>query len=254
MEIRRDHGQYFLHDLGSRSGTYLNGVRISVPVPLQDGDLITVGDHQLRFVHDASGTAVLDCEVPSGLDDTGEFSRPGDLRGMEKGLGSILGQDRQSTRSPQALPALTVRPRRTDGGPEPLSLPGRLRRWVAALRALVGRRERPVGRFVDCSLFAPPRITPGRSILVQAFLYLDEDQELMQRLATTFDSEAHPRGFRRLATAVSPGSKFLLVLRLPGLEVAPSEQSITWQGRFEAAQFVVTADKARNAETLSGRS
>ncbi len=40
---------YILTDLGSANGTLVNGVRITQPVRLRDGDLINVGDTQLLF-------------------------------------------------------------------------------------------------------------------------------------------------------------------------------------------------------------
>jgi hypothetical protein len=42
-------GTYILTDLGSANGTSVNGVRITQPVRLHDGDLINVGDTQLIF-------------------------------------------------------------------------------------------------------------------------------------------------------------------------------------------------------------
>lgn len=46
----------FLEDLGSTNGVYVNGQRIK-KYPLSDGDLITVGKHQLRYVRDLDATA-----------------------------------------------------------------------------------------------------------------------------------------------------------------------------------------------------
>ncbi|TLN08512.1 FHA domain-containing protein [bacterium] len=43
-------GNYFLEDLGSTNGTYINGVRITDPMQLRDGDLIKVAGVALRFV------------------------------------------------------------------------------------------------------------------------------------------------------------------------------------------------------------
>jgi hypothetical protein len=40
---------YVLTDLGSANGTYVNGVRITQPIRLRDGDLVQVGDTQLVF-------------------------------------------------------------------------------------------------------------------------------------------------------------------------------------------------------------
>ena len=40
---------YILTDLGSANGTFVNGVRITQPVRLRDGDLLQAGDTQLVF-------------------------------------------------------------------------------------------------------------------------------------------------------------------------------------------------------------
>ena len=40
---------FYLMDLGSRNGTLLNGRRVTVPVTLHDGDVITIGDQELVF-------------------------------------------------------------------------------------------------------------------------------------------------------------------------------------------------------------
>jgi pSer/pThr/pTyr-binding forkhead associated (FHA) protein len=47
-------GVYYLQDLDSLNGTFLNGVRIT-QAPLTYGDVITVGKHTLRFSRDRAG-------------------------------------------------------------------------------------------------------------------------------------------------------------------------------------------------------
>jgi len=47
-------GVYYVQDLGSLNGTFLNGVRIS-QAPLTYGDVITVGKHTVRFARDIPG-------------------------------------------------------------------------------------------------------------------------------------------------------------------------------------------------------
>lgn len=42
-------GQAFVHDLGSRNGTLVRGVRIQEPISLRDGDAIQVGSVVLEF-------------------------------------------------------------------------------------------------------------------------------------------------------------------------------------------------------------
>jgi adenylate cyclase len=42
-------GEFYLIDLGSRNGTFVNGRRVSIPVTLQNGDQLTFGQTELDF-------------------------------------------------------------------------------------------------------------------------------------------------------------------------------------------------------------
>ena len=42
-------GEFYLIDLGSRNGTFVNGRRVSIPVTLQNGDRLTFGQTELDF-------------------------------------------------------------------------------------------------------------------------------------------------------------------------------------------------------------
>jgi adenylate cyclase len=44
-----EEGSLYLIDLGSRNGTFLNGKRVGIPVTLQDGDQITIGETDINF-------------------------------------------------------------------------------------------------------------------------------------------------------------------------------------------------------------
>jgi len=46
---REDSGEYYLSDLGSRNGTSRNGVPVTSPVLLADGDAFTIGSHRFVF-------------------------------------------------------------------------------------------------------------------------------------------------------------------------------------------------------------
>ena len=46
---RMVNGEYYLFDLGSRNGTFVNGVRVTVPVVLNNGDRISFGDYHISF-------------------------------------------------------------------------------------------------------------------------------------------------------------------------------------------------------------
>lgn len=48
-EIRYEHGQFMLYDLGSTNGVGINGVLTRQPVPLKNGDIVSVGSFEFVF-------------------------------------------------------------------------------------------------------------------------------------------------------------------------------------------------------------
>ncbi len=54
---RQGDNEYWLVDYGSRNGTYLNGRRIAQPSRLNNGDIIAIGETQLRFDQRSRGGA-----------------------------------------------------------------------------------------------------------------------------------------------------------------------------------------------------
>jgi adenylate cyclase len=44
-----ENGEFYLIDLGSRNGTFINGRRVSVPVILKNSDLLTFGQTEIQF-------------------------------------------------------------------------------------------------------------------------------------------------------------------------------------------------------------
>src|SRR5262249_13128609 len=50
--IVSDHGTYFVEDVGSSNGTYLNGHRINGRVPLTDRDTLQIGPYELNLLVD----------------------------------------------------------------------------------------------------------------------------------------------------------------------------------------------------------
>lgn len=44
-----ENGEFYLIDLGSRNGSFVNGRRVSIPVTLQNGDHLTFGQTELEF-------------------------------------------------------------------------------------------------------------------------------------------------------------------------------------------------------------
>ncbi|MBD2041823.1 adenylate/guanylate cyclase domain-containing protein [Microcoleus sp. FACHB-672] len=49
MLQRMENGEFYLIDLGSRNGSFVNGRRVSIPVTLHNGDRLTFGQTELAF-------------------------------------------------------------------------------------------------------------------------------------------------------------------------------------------------------------
>jgi adenylate cyclase len=63
MLQRTEVGDYYLIDLGSRNGTFVNGRRVGIPVTLKNGDHITFGQTELDFF----------CPVPVPSEDSDDI-------------------------------------------------------------------------------------------------------------------------------------------------------------------------------------
>ena len=50
-------GEFYLIDMGSRNGSFVNGHRLTAPVALRDGDLLSFGEAKLRFHNPAQAAA-----------------------------------------------------------------------------------------------------------------------------------------------------------------------------------------------------
>jgi adenylate cyclase len=71
MIQRAETGQFYLIDLGSRNGSFVNGSRVSVPMALKDGDEIALGDYHLGFHQDAKPLA-----AAAGQEEEGGATKP----------------------------------------------------------------------------------------------------------------------------------------------------------------------------------
>ncbi len=64
-----DNRQFYLIDLGSRNGTFVNGRRVSVPIILEDSDLLTFGQTELRFLSPTDTAQAADVTLARGQED-----------------------------------------------------------------------------------------------------------------------------------------------------------------------------------------
>lgn len=49
---RAGSGEFYIIDMGSTNGSYVNGARVNIPKTLSDGDRIQIGVYELAFCHD----------------------------------------------------------------------------------------------------------------------------------------------------------------------------------------------------------
>jgi hypothetical protein len=98
---------------------------------------------------------------------------------------------------------------------------------------------------VDCTVFAPPIVSPNDTFLVQVFAHREQDAHRAATLATQFDQTVESRGYKTLGTNVPYGSQLSLHLLIPGLRVEPAVDHLEWYGSPSAAQFEVTVPPDR---------
>ena len=95
------------------------------------------------------------------------------------------------------------------------------------------------GDVVDCTVFAPPSVRPGESVLIQVFAHLAEQTQDARALATEFDPGTRRRAFRSVEAPIPRGARLTFELHMPGAEIADPVETLTWRGRAESVQFEV---------------
>jgi adenylate cyclase len=117
-------GGYYVVDLGSSNGTFLNGSLVTVPVALKSGDEIQVGDHRLGFT---ASSATGGQTIPRDLGTT-----MGTMAGMKcETIGILVVDIRNYTRLAEAVP------------------PGELSQWVGSWFKEAGRIIERHGGTID---------------------------------------------------------------------------------------------------------
>ncbi len=147
-------------------------------------------------------------------------------------VGRPKGKKRRPRRPEPAAPAM---PPASEGAAAP-DLP-----FTPAPRQVPPQAPTPAADLVDCTVFAPPRVPLGQSVLIQVFVHLPEQAAEAKQLAREFDDRAERRGFQSLEAEVERGSCLTIQLILPGLRVAEPARRLTWRGRTTSVQFEAAA-------------
>ncbi len=93
--ILHERGRYFIEDLQSRNGTFLNDKRLTDRTPLDEGDQLVICDQEFRF-HSGLGTGALDpmrnleeSSIAELVDDTKDSTRASVMATFDVGNGSV---------------------------------------------------------------------------------------------------------------------------------------------------------------------
>ena len=93
---------------------------------------------------------------------------------------------------------------------------------------------------VDCSVFAPPVIPPGKTFFVQVFLHAPAQFERAEMIATRIDKSVQLRSIVTLQKQIERGQTLQLGLSCDDLQIYQREHQITWWGEPQALSFRVT--------------
>ena len=110
----------------------------------------------------------------------------------------------------------------------------------------------PGGDRVECSVFAPPIVSPGSTFMIQAFAHISSQTREAARRAKEFDADAVRRAIKTLVSSVSRGTKLSFDLAMPGLRVDDPVQSMVWSGATESVQFGISVPKRRRPGNVVG--
>jgi hypothetical protein len=90
---------------------------------------------------------------------------------------------------------------------------------------------------VDCSVFSPPEVHRGETVLIQAFVHRPEAADEARAIARDGDPLARRRAFRSLELPIPLGGRIGLQLRIDECQVEDPTGWVFWSGRTESVQF-----------------
>ncbi|MDQ3906788.1 MAG: toll/interleukin-1 receptor domain-containing protein [Acidobacteriota bacterium] len=260
----------------SRGGPRTEGLERRPPPPASGDQRYAASSEEARGVSDSSGSTQPPAprwrmsdewrELPtyaSGSAERGAHERPDDeprvggadvggarIGGVDFGGVSVGGVSRPQKNlpargimagSPPPPPRIVGQRREMGRGNSPVS--AQVDRPAGFFARLFSRQaRRPIDR-VDCSVFAPPKVAPAESFLVQVFTHRPEQSEEAARLAVEFDPDAGRRGKKTLEVEIRRGTKLKFHLVIPDFAVREPLQEMTWLGNPHSVQFEVSAPR-----------
>lgn len=94
---------------------------------------------------------------------------------------------------------------------------------------------------VNSSIFAPSEAKRGDCMMVQVFLYKDDEERAVARKASEVDPDARRQNFTPLSVKLKNGDRVKARLKMSGKEIEVNEhvQEMIWQGHYTDCQFGV---------------
>ena len=107
---------------------------------------------------------------------------------------------------------------------------------------------------VNSSIFAPSETKRGNYMMIQVFLYKDEEEKEVVLKAAEVDSEAECKNYTPLSVKLKKGDKVKVTLRVINKDIQIEEpvQELIWQGYYIDCQFAIYVSELFNASTLLG--
>ena len=107
---------------------------------------------------------------------------------------------------------------------------------------------------VSSSIYAPAEASRGDFILIQVYLYKDEEQEKVQSKAKEVDPDAVRKNFTPLDVTVKNGDKVTAHLHMTGkgLELYETDIEMIWQDHYTDCQFSVYVPEDYKPQSVVG--
>ncbi|WP_288966863.1 TIR domain-containing protein [uncultured Prevotella sp.] len=114
--------------------------------------------------------------------------------------------------------------------------------------------ETSVVDIVNSSIFAPSEIKRGDYMLVQVFLYRDDEERAVTCKAAEVDPDARRQNYTPLSVNLKEGDKVKAKLTISGkdMEVDESIQEMIWQGHYTDCQFGVFVSEDYKPSSMIG--
>ena len=115
----------------------------------------------------------------------------------------------------------------------------------------------PIGRGIEdevnCTLYAPKKVSRGAQFLVQVFLHSEDEQIVLENLAVSADDSSTFRSTSVLQEMIQRKSRIDFNLSIPGLIIDEASLSTNWKGHVTFVQFGVAVPRDISNTDLIGR-